>query len=716
MSDEDVVYLDTVTDTETKVNPVLDKLVTKPTTRADTGPLLDPKRSGYFTPPPLPDTRKRSKSKEPIPEPEPTVSTVESVSETVPTLNINSLLKQKRLPPTEMAPIKTEQVSEFMKLLPGIVSQEGGDKSVNDLFREYLARLGVDDPYGELSFDEEEKKVTSKLKDKLDTGKEEGSDDTQSEAGSTVSTTVPTGLSSVFKHLSKSIKTSLDEEAMKDKDRVEKANVHLNAIRPSYVEQALRNDKVTREQTDTLAELVSAVQNLRTELQTIKTERRSVTQSLTEKVLSIVPNPEWSYPQRDAADNVYRDAVKAIQKGITIIEKNHSFKENGYNYLLEICSHSNAVSSNYGLSKEQQMTLILNCIPSTSTIYKELKAFNTLDQVFKFSSMTSSTIHTLTELEALIEAWHLNYSSPTALNDSISNLKGLIMDRSGKTPENVNQHALYNDMFTRVRREKLPAFVYRSLDESRIRLESETDPVHMHQTFLASLKPLLSYKQSARSHKLEVDTTANADTTEKDTVGNTQKDTGAKQKIARPQNNYRERARESKEQKGNQKEGNRYDRSKSRARWVAPWPKGKKYIISGSLTPELNNHFSEACYKCGMLKSHKARDCKIYQGTRMTMSLCSNCWCGFHEVCKRTYPPRQEQQGKPEGSFQRKKEGVGYGKGSKGVAAITESIVKQLRDYTTPPTINYYYSGTNGNPPPPPLAIKKDQSEEDSDD
>ena len=107
-------------------------------------------------------------------------------------------------------------------------------------------------------------------------------------------------------------------------------------------------------------------------------------------------------------------------------ERSMSFKESPYNYVLELCGNSNAVASNYGLSKNQQRLLILSHVPATSDVYKELKDLQTLDSLFHFTNISASATLTRGEAETQLESWHLDVSTSETMTASISRLKRLI--------------------------------------------------------------------------------------------------------------------------------------------------------------------------------------------------------------------------------------------------------------------------------------------------
>ena len=63
---------------------------------------------------------------------------------------------------------------------------------------------------------------------------------------------------------------------------------------------------------------------------------------------------------------------------------------------------------------------------------------------------------------------------------------------------------------------------------------------------------------------------------------------------------------------------------------VKPWDSKIPYHNSKSangLSKSINDHFRDFCYKCGH-RSHKAKDCKIYNGL-IVMDLCSKCIAGL---------------------------------------------------------------------------------------
>ena len=148
----------------------------------------------------------------------------------------------------------------------------------------------------------------------------------------------------------------------------------------------------------------------------------------------------------------------------------------------------------------------MSTIPATSNLAKELQLLNSLDHIFALASLNASTTHTKAELDARLEGWRLNTSSQIGLIDSIGTLKTLVADAEGFDYSQGDQQKLYALMIRRVKREKLSALVDRNLEEARIRIEQEYDPITLHEIFLAALKGAVSTKPKITTvHQMQLD-------------------------------------------------------------------------------------------------------------------------------------------------------------------------------------------------------------------
>jgi hypothetical protein len=212
-----------------------------------------------------------------------------------------------------------------------------------------------------------------------------------------------------------------------------------------------------------------------------------------EKATQLSPNPK--YPEIDADDDFYRKGVTLMAASVRVIERSYKFAQRPFNYLLELCTRSNAIASNCKLSRNQQIALILSFIPQTSSVYKDLLLAKGLDEIFHYANLCADSTYTRTELLNKIDAWRLEYSSYSALNESLAQLRTFYADLSGQGYENVDKSSLYLKVIRRVKKEKsIPNFIHRMLDESALKVERESDAGVMLELLLAPLKYMLNQK------------------------------------------------------------------------------------------------------------------------------------------------------------------------------------------------------------------------------
>jgi hypothetical protein len=135
--------------------------------------------------------------------------------------------------------------------------------------------------------------------------------------------------------------------------------------------------------------------------------------------------------------------------------------EKPYDFLLSICSVSKNAAYTYRLSKAQHRLLILSFIPTNSVIYKDLMLLRSLNDIFYFASINSSLIKTKAELEFALDSWKLDFSSHSSLNASLTQLRTVLADLTGKDYADINLTSLYISMHQRILRERLPAYMVR---------------------------------------------------------------------------------------------------------------------------------------------------------------------------------------------------------------------------------------------------------------
>ena len=141
---------------------------------------------------------------------------------------------------------------------------------------------------------------------------------------------------------------------------------YLDELSAKNIWAEMLKDKVIQTQSDKLDLMMTMMLNLTASVDKIEREQTTSVKSLVEKPQSLYPNEVYAVD--DVADDIYIKAASAMANMVKTTERSMSFKESPYNYVLELCGNSNAVASNYGLSKNQQRLLILSHVPATSDV------------------------------------------------------------------------------------------------------------------------------------------------------------------------------------------------------------------------------------------------------------------------------------------------------------------------------------------------------------
>ena len=415
------------------------------------------------------------------------------------------------------------------------------------------------------------------------------------------------GLYRLFTHTVKPLATVLDRERRDDTEAIDRATRHLGKITGPALDKALRGEEVFKEADSQVNELFAMIGNLTQELDSFKSESRIKNLPQISKTGQLFPNPSSSYPKEDANNENWIRAVVAFSNAVRVTERSLAFKIAPYDYLLNLLGSSNSIAANFGLSKEQQLILILNHIPSTSAVSKELKMMGSLDRVFALVCLNCSTLLTKAELETKIDCWSLDTSSHQALSESLSILKALYADSGEFDLGGGDQSFLYTEMLRRIKREALSPSVNRQLEEARIFLEQERDPLILHQVLLSSLVGILNKPKKLAVRQLESD-----------------------QENLSPLDSDSDSVSDSEPEI----EGKSY-KYKGRVTFVEPWPAGKNYLdTSGNqLSNEIETHFKGFCFRCGM-NNHFASNCRIYKEKETILNLCTVCFSGFHLLCR----------------------------------------------------------------------------------
>ena len=418
------------------------------------------------------------------------------------------------------------------------------------------------------------------------------------------------GLGKVIRHLSAPLTTLLDINRRDNPDYLAQGTGHLQTLTPDYIQAALKKDQVIINQNKRIDNLTMAIENLTELFSKMQNENKTSVNSITEKTGKILPLPLATYPVEPADEAVYMKSVVAMDHVVRNIDKTVPLNKFPHDYLLEICGVSNSIVSNFRLNRQQHRQLIMSFVNSTHTLYRELSLLSNIDQIFSFANLACTSTYTRLELDNLLETWKLNYENNVLLNESISNLKTILINATGLSIDRIDQTTLYLDMLKRIRREKLPPFTIRQLDETRLQVEVESDPIELHRLILAPLKSLCSFKTrkatAVHTHAMSVEPLLSSSVADRSSSVKDFK----------------------KKSKNNKKKNKTFME-------IKPWPKNKPYTKpnSNTLTQECENYFHGFCFSCGK-NNHIAEKCWLYNQEPASLSLCKTCFRGFHSVCK----------------------------------------------------------------------------------
>jgi len=443
------------------------------------------------------------------------------------------------------------------------------------------------------------------------------------------------GLIEMFTHLGKPINTLLDPELSRNPEQLARSRLHLEQIKPSSVDNAVRQERAFKEMQSQMEYLMRTVDLHEVNFRNLYSEPHQRVLAHINKASRISPNPPNTYPTLDAADDVFIKSIGQLNLGLKTLEKHCVFREQPYNFALAVASETNSIASNYGLSKIQQLHLILSALPRTSTVYQEIFLFhNNLDAVFDFLSTNSTTLLTKSDIESKIEAWSLDTTNMDKLAETVGDLKILFLQIQNKPIEEVDQKQLYLQIVMRIRRERLPSFILRALEEARILIENETDPLRLFSTLMSAIRPVVGIKlRGGPNHNFS---SGNGNYSKRVERDNSRRDNEPKKsrKVDRERSESKSRDKDSNGKKNSKNNrGRSYGRNKSR--YVQPWPQGKPYrnASGNKLTREIESHFRGYCFRCG-IAGHNADNCRIYTDKTPVLTLCTTCNSGFHRQCK----------------------------------------------------------------------------------
>lgn len=448
------------------------------------------------------------------------------------------------------------------------------------------------------------------------------------------------GLERVFLRVVKPIGTLIDKKKRDDPRSLDRARAHLDRVTGASIHAALQEEDAFLTRTvdsDFKSTVLRLLQNVNNRIDTLQNENVQKNTTLIAKSRKLRPNPPHTYPSRNAGEQSWQQAAKQLDTAVKNCERIFPFRENPYDFLLELCGHSNSIASNFGLSEQQQRMLIQASIPNTHPMYSELLMCENLSEIFNFASVNSSAIPTKAETEANLDLWTLDVSSFANLNESIGRLKQLIIDsQQWDYNEGIDQRLLFEMIVSKVKKStKVPKYVESKLDSFLVDIKNEKSHSTIHELLLGILRNLVisnsqrNLASRPRVHQAEVVATAEVEdpNSKPPPPSSENPNTGARKK--NPDRNRQGRAR------GDNRKYSTSSRNRTRPVAVKPWPANQPYRNkSGTkLYPEIEKWFEGFCFRCG-LGSHEAHQCRIYSERTPILTLCCMCWGGFHDVCR----------------------------------------------------------------------------------
>ena len=479
------------------------------------------------------------------------------------------------------------------------------------------------------------------------------------------------GLYQNLKHLAKPVKL-LSAPARRDTAETRtRIAQHLNQITPANVKQALDYEfqgiasNIQTNVTDTIREKVTELdtemrrelQEIRREKELLRYERQIARREMeaakhlmvrverleeneklssrvsTEKKDGIFPN--LTYPSIDADEDLVRKSVIALAAAVKVIERQHTYERDPYNFILFVALEANKVAAIHRLSANQQRELVLNALPiDHRRNYYSLAA--TLEELYQVISVLAPSILTISDLERSINKWQLENKNAETLMNSVTQLIDLLI-RSAQHRDR-DQAVRYPEIFRQAigriqRDESLPHDIHQALAAARIKVRDEDTVPQLNNYLFGALNPYIGRqprnKQKSSStgaipkvSKVEKDKKVKAieQVTSKDGNQKSSTDTKPQETGTKPKGNWKNR---------------RYDRKEKKFSFVKPWPEGKNYLSKNgnSLTKECEEHFKGFCFRCGH-NSHTPEDCRIYKSKDVYITLCTRCRQGFHDSCK----------------------------------------------------------------------------------
>jgi len=425
----------------------------------------------------------------------------------------------------------------------------------------------------------------------------------------------------------------------------------------------------------------------------LESNEKLLTQSSTQKKDSLRVNKV--YPSVPADEAAVRQATTALSAKVKIIERDVLFSTSPYNFCMAVAVESKDIVRIHNLSKAQHRDLVLSQIPTTSAEYIFLNLSQSLEELFSIISTHASRLSTRMDLEKKIQKWTLVTTDDVSLYRSVMDLISLFYKNDDKYQDGDDQidvPQLFRQVVSRIQQiQGLPYAVQNDLNAMRIKIRNEDTLDICSKMLLAAVNKLIGWKQRDRNPQVKM----------------IENETETSPKVTE---------RKEKSTPGERNEKKSYEGQKGKKPYfVTPWPEGKHYTSknSNTLTREIEQHFSNCCYKCGN-SSHLARQCKTYPETRVILTLCVRCRQGFHEQC------RSKRKDLVTGEIDKVKKGQNKkvsGKGKKDKKQERQEMPEMWGYYGggryppmgfgsgfgswyPPPPPVYAYSQTSGPPPP----------------
>jgi hypothetical protein len=179
------------------------------------------------------------------------------------------------------------------------------------------------------------------------------------------------------------------EERQNDPETLRKNRHILRQITPGIVRKAVEKDveRVADQRwKDKIKRLEKEMKDMKEDLKV----------SVSEKTDAIVPLSYYSLV--NVSSDSFAKASQQLSNSLKLVATHVSFATSPWDYCYELLSESNAVASNFSLTRNQQKALILSHIPSFSTQHHLLSRTENLVALFSLVAQYSTRAKTRIQL------------------------------------------------------------------------------------------------------------------------------------------------------------------------------------------------------------------------------------------------------------------------------------------------------------------------------